>query len=320
MNASVKTAGGPPKFLAALASGFNTVANKAYLLILPIGLDLLLWFGPRFSLKTLLLPAINDLYGAPVAGMQEGAMLATVRQMMDFSLNRFNLLSLLSAVPVGVPSLMAGLLPLRNPLGLPLVVEVPTLGQAFSGWLLFALLGLVLGSLYFSAVARATAGSKEHFSLPRAVWQTGQTLLLTLLLILLLFLLSIPVFIVSLITALFSPVAAQITLLFSGFVLLWILIPLVFSPHGIFAAGQNAFRAMLISLRLVRALFPGVGLFLLSAIILAQGLGVFWRMAPETSWLMLAGVFGNAFTGTGLLAASFIYYRSAASWASQVRK
>jgi hypothetical protein len=35
---------------------------------------------------------------------------------------------------------------------------------------------------------------------------------------------------------------------------------------------------------------------------------------------MLAGLFGNAFIGTSLLAASFIYYRGAASWASQFRK
>jgi len=141
-----------------------------------------------------------------------------------------------------------------------------------------------------------------------------------LLLLFLLFLLSIPIFIVTFLLALISPSIAQFSLVFSSFLVLWILIPLVFSPHGIFAAGQNAFRSMLISLRLVRALFPGVGLFLLSAVILAQGMGVLWRLSPETSWLMVAGVFGNAFIGTGLLAASFIYYRGAAAWASQSRK
>jgi len=35
---------------------------------------------------------------------------------------------------------------------------------------------------------------------------------------------------------------------------------------------------------------------------------------------MLGGIFGNAFIGTGLLAASFIYYRGAAAWAIRQRQ
>jgi hypothetical protein len=320
MNASVKTAGGPPKFLGALASGFNLVANKAYLLLLPIALDLLLWFGPHFSLKTLLGPALIDLYTMPGAGPNESAMLETMRRLVDLTLNRYNLLSQLSGIPIGVPSLMTGILPVDNPLGKPLTIEVAGTAQALSGWLLFALLGLVLGSFYFGAVARASASPGERISFQNSIWQTGQTLFLTLLLLVLLAALSIPIIIVTFVIALISPALAQVALFFSGFLILWVFIPLVFSPHGIFAAGLNAFRAMLVSMRLMRALFPGVGLFLLSAIILAQGLGMLWRLAPESSWLMLAGVFGNAFTGTGLLAASFIYYRGAAAWATQNHK
>ena len=259
MNASAATANEPPKFQNALVSGFNVVANKAYLLLLPIALDLLLWFGPHFRLKTLLEPAFRDIYSLPAAGASDAAMLSTMRQLADFSLSHFNLLSLLSAVPVGVPSLMAGILPLANPLGEPLAIEVPSLGQAFSGWLLFAILGLVIGSVYFGAVSRATASPPEQFSVPRAVWQAGQVLFLTLILLILLFLLSIPIFVVTFLLALISPAIAQFSLLFSSFLLLWILIPLVFSPHGIFAASQNAFRSMMISLRLVRALFPESG-------------------------------------------------------------
>jgi hypothetical protein len=70
----------------------------------------------------------------------------------------------------------------------------------------------------------------------------------------------------------------------------------------------------------VRTLFPGVVIFLLSGVVLAQGLGYLWRMAPENSWLMFAGIFGNAFIGTGLLAASFIYYRGAAAWALRLQQ
>ena len=135
-----------------------------------------------------------------------------------------------------------------------------------------------------------------------------------------LLLLSIPFGVMIALFQLVSPGLSRIGMLLGVFMLLWILIPLVFTPHGIFASGKNAFRAMLISGRLVRALFPGVGLFLLSAVIMAQGMGLLWHMAPDDSWLMLAGIFGNAFIGTGLLAASFVYYRGAAAWAMNARK
>jgi uncharacterized SAM-binding protein YcdF (DUF218 family) len=100
---------------------------------------------------------------------------------------------------------------------------------------------------------------------------------------------------------------------------LWLFIPLVFSPHGIFAARQNMLRSMVISARMVRLLFPGIGLFLLSVLILAQGMGYLWRIPNESSWLMLAGILGNAFISTGLLAASFFYYRGAISWVETLR-
>ena len=59
---------GPPKFIPALVSGFNLVAGKFYLLLLPIALDLFLWFGPHFRLKTLLYPAIQELFATQSGG------------------------------------------------------------------------------------------------------------------------------------------------------------------------------------------------------------------------------------------------------------
>jgi hypothetical protein len=133
-------------------------------------------------------------------------------------------------------------------------------------------------------------------------------------------LISIPAVILITVMALISLALAQFGLLAVSFVLLWILIPLIFSPHGIFAARQNVVRAMLISTRMVRLLFPGVGLFLLAALILAQGMGYLWRIPPETSWLSVAAVLGNAFVSTSLLAASFVYYRGAINWVEQLRR
>ena len=312
----------PPRLMSALTSGFNLVAGHIYLLLLPLGLDLLLWFGPHFSLKTLLQPIIADwLKGIQVMGGSEMLnMTSSIQGLWEVLLERFNLLSFLSTIPVGVPSLLVGTAPVQNPLGMPVAYDVSSWSQAVSGWLLFSLLGLVLGSLYFGMVARSTASQAEPFSLARAVWEGGQVILLTLLLILLLILLTIPVTLVATILAMISPGLAQLALLLMSFILLWLFIPLIFSPHGIFAARQNMLRSMLISARMVRLLFPGIGMFLLSVLILAQGMGYLWRIPDESSWLMLAGILGNAFISTGLLAASFFYYRGAISWVETLRR
>lgn len=308
--------------MAALTSGFNLVAGHIYLLLLPIGLDLLLWFGPHFSLKSLLQPVIEDWINGiqTMGGSEMQNMTSSIQVLWEVLLERFNLLSFLSTLPVGVPSLMVGTAPVQNPLGTPVVYDVSSWSQAFSGWLLFSLLGLVLGSLYFGMVARSTVSPNEPFSLARTVWETGQVILLTLLLIMLLILLTIPVTLVTTILAMISPGLAQLALLLMSFILLWLFLPLVFSPHGIFAARQNVLRSMLISARMVRLLFPGIGLFLLSVLILAQGMGYLWRIPDESSWLMLAGILGNAFISTGLLAASFVYYRGAISWVETLRR
>jgi hypothetical protein len=312
----------PPRLIACLSAGFNLVAGRVYLILIPVALDLLLWLGPHFRVRQLFQPFIADWIDAvQTAGSTEMInMLGAIRQLWDILLERFNMLSFLSTLPVGVPSLLTGVAPLKNPIGAALVLEVGSWSQVFSGFLLFSLLGLVLGSLYFGAVARSTAQPAQPFSFQQFTWETGQVFLLALTLIALLILLAIPVSIVTTILAMISPGLAQLALLVMSFIMLWLFIPLVFSPHGIFAARQNVLRSLLVSARMVRLLFPGVGMFLLSVLILTQGMGYLWRIPTETSWLMLAGILGNAFISTGLLAASFVYYRGAMRWVEELRR
>jgi ABC-type transporter Mla maintaining outer membrane lipid asymmetry permease subunit MlaE len=61
----------------------------------------------------------------------------------------------------------------------------------------------------------------------------------------------------------------------------------------------------------VRFILPGTGMFVLSVLVISQGLDVLWSAPPLTSWMMLIGIGGHAFIATGLLAASFVYYRDA---------
>ena len=95
---------------------------------------------------------------------------------------------------------------------------------------------------------------------------------------------------------------------------IWLVLPVFFSPHGIFILGQNAFAAILQSLRMIRFTLPTSGLFLLGSLLISEGLGYLWRIPPNDSWLTLVAISGHAFISTGLLAASFIYYRDINVW------
>jgi hypothetical protein len=111
-----------------------------------------------------------------------------------------------------------------------------------------------------------------------------------------------------------NPALATGALLVAALFGMWFLIPLIFSPHGIYTRQQNAVTSMLTSVRLVRYFMPNVSLFILIAFLLSQGLNRLWLVPPADSWLMLIGIVGHAFISTALLAASFIFYRNASAW------
>jgi hypothetical protein len=92
------------------------------------------------------------------------------------------------------------------------------------------------------------------------------------------------------------------------------LMPVFFSPHGIYTFDQDALRALLNSLRMVRFTLPNTGLFLLTFLLLNNGLNFLWTTPAQDSWWMLVGILGHAFVSTALLAASFVYYRDLNTW------
>jgi uncharacterized membrane protein YdcZ (DUF606 family) len=76
----------------------------------------------------------------------------------------------------------------------------------------------------------------------------------------------------------------------------------------------SALTSMLTSMRMMRFILPGTGLFFLTIVILSQGLDLLWQVPPASSWLSLVGIAGHAFITTALLAASFRYYQDATVW------
>ncbi len=302
----------PPRLVQSLRAGFDTVATHIGLILFPIVLDCILWFGPHLNLNTLFQSRIAELFSLPGFDSPDAAaLIKTSQDIWQTIIPNFNLVSALRTFPVGVPSLMSGQAPMETPLGGAPIRQVTSLSGAFAWWLLFILVGMVAGSLYFKMVARAVNRDKSPLTVQLSVWTATQVILLALTWVVLLIALMIPGTFFLTVLALINPVIAQFAVFVFGILLIWILVPLLFSPHGIFVYHQNALISMLTSARLVRFILPGTALFFVSGLVLSQGLDLLWVAPPPTSWMASIGVVGHAFITTSLLAASFVYYRDA---------
>ncbi|MBW6473042.1 MAG: hypothetical protein K0B14_07975 [Anaerolineaceae bacterium] len=310
----------PPQLIPTILAGFNTVANHIGLILFPLGLDLLIWFGPQLKLEKLLKPiysnAIQTLIAYNNAEMRQ--LLEASQKEMEMILGRINLTSSLSTFPIGIPSLLSGQGINETPLGAPTIYEIPSFGLIVFILIVFIISGLFLGSLYLSVIAHSTNPDKDKLNLNGLFNKMIKGVGLSIVLVIILIILVMPVLFIISLFSLFSPALSQFLLIISTFVLIWLLIPLIFSPHGIFARNMGILQSILHSTKVVRSYLPGTGMFLLAAILLAQGLDLLWIAAPSNSWLTLVGIIGHAFIYTALIAASFIYYQRSCEWTQEL--
>lgn len=307
----------PPGVFGSLKAGFDVVSNRVALILLPLGLDLLLWLGPRLSVDGLLSPYFRFLLEQARRGVAEAdlELFAQYQSLVLGWLRDFNLLSLLAKLqlfPIGISSLSAQTLPVENPLGLSNVVIVSSVWIVLGLVFVLVPLGWVGGGVYFRQVAGSILRAEEAgVSVLHAVFQT---ILLSVIWLAGFFILFLPLTMALGLLAMISPLLANIVLLVVAFLSFWLIVPLFFTPHGIFVRRQNAFRSIFSSLRMARFTLPTSGMFVLIAFLLSRGLDLLWSAPENDSWLALVGFAGHAFITTVLLAASFIYYRDMTDW------
>ncbi len=311
----------PPKMIKSLRAGFDAIANHIAVILIPILLDMLLWLGPHVQIKQLLLNLIETLTSSSAwNAAQTEVLLSDNLELMQQAANRLNLMTSLRAYPVGVPSLMAGKLPLEIPGGSPLLWDIPNLWLIIGVVLVLYLTGLGIGSLYFSIVAQAAVDGKVQWHQAIRDWPRAmlQVLSLTLALILVLLVISIPTSCILSVIAWGGISLGQLAIFIFLGAIIWLGFPLIFTPHGIFADRSNVLMALRKSIRITRMTLPATSLFFLAILVISQGLDILWRVPAENSWLMVVGVVGHAFITSGLLAASFVYYRDADRWVQSV--
>jgi len=314
----------PPGVMGSLRAGFDAVSRHVALILLPAALDVLLWLGPRFSVDGLLAPFLNMIFDQTRLTLTSSA---EVRRFTEFeslfnqTVEHFNLLSLLGRLqtfPVGVSSLLARSMPAETPFGSQPVVQISSLPGLIGLALLLVTGGWVLGALYFRWVSGTTLGETGSGTGISSLWAIIQTLILSGVWLIGLIMFLIPVTLVLTVLTLLSPVLAGAALFILLALSFWLIVPLFFTPHGIFVRKQNAFYSIFTSLRMVRFALPTSGFFVICWFLLSTGLNYLWSVPPGDSWMTLVGIGGHAFITTALLSASFVYYRDMNAWLQTV--
>jgi hypothetical protein len=314
----------PPGVMGALRSGFEAVSSHVWLILLPLLLDVFLWLGPRLSVDRLVNPFFRMIFTQARTTLTSSAdveRFAAYQSAFSELVERFNLLSLfgkLQSFPVGISSLLAQTMPVETPLGSQNVVHITSIPGLLVLLFLFTMVGWIFGGLYFRSVSGIVLGNTSRGMMISLSWAIIQTLLLSVIWVIALMMILIPLMFVLTILTLLSPLLASgavlVVLLFS----FWLIVPLFFTPHGIFVRRQNAFSSIFASMRMARFTLPTSGLFVLCVFVLSTGLNYLWSVPTDDSWMLLVGIAGHAFITTALLAASFVYYRDMNAWLQTV--
>jgi len=302
----------PPSLMKALTAGFDAITNHIGLILFSVGLDLLLWMGPHIRLVEIFRPVFADALSLSGRATPEGESLARLFEAYAEALERFNLLSALRVLPIGVPSLMASRGPVAYPGGEPWVWDVPSVGIGLLLWVIISLVGLVAGTLYFAVIGQAALAGRVHWrkAFARWPWASLQSLALSIIWFALLMTVIAPLSCLVFLSMIGGPAVGVLLIAVYVFLAVSILFPLVFSPHGIFVHGLAAWPSLRKGIRLVqyRETRWHTMLFILIAGVLVYGFSLLWQLPDETSWVAMVGVVGHAFITAGVLAASFVYY------------
>ncbi|MEK7327245.1 MAG: hypothetical protein AAB217_18525 [Chloroflexota bacterium] len=314
----------PVGVIESLTTGFEAVASHLGLILFPMTLDVFLWLGPHLSINPIVQKSVDLVKSfrfSDPASIEGQKRWAELLQVMG---ERTNVFTMLSTAPLGVPSLIAGQLPVALPGGQPVILPISNELLFLTLALAFALLGLLLGAIYFNMVGSLLRDGDAKPGLPQTVrriiinWAnlTAFCLIVGVVVVFV----SLPAVIFIALLRLLSPFLGELALSMWGALVLWVFAYLAFSLHGMVLKGRGVFGSMWDSIRLVQwNLWAVMGLFIL-IFLLNWGLGYVWSLPKPDSWLTLAGIAGHAFVSTGLVAATFVFYKDRYRWWAEMRQ
>ncbi len=315
MQTLIKAEDKPLGVIESLQQGFNFLNRHLWLLFPPIFLYILLWFGPRVTLK----PLVQQLQGLLINQPEMPPELAPNFEAAVESLqslgSSYNVLSLLAGLLTGMPSLLARfdfqtvVSPMSN------VIQLDDWQTAVLLVLLLIPTGILFGSFWLTmmvfAINEQPVRSTAFVRRWGWVWLNANLYFFALLAAIVTF--SLLFGIVGAFTLLLGPIGALMINLFWIFFLgfsVWLSIGLYFVIISVAMDGVNLARAIWRSLNVVgRNAISTLG-FLILTFVLMEGFARIWARLSVQEWGVALGVFGNAYLGVAITVAAFLFYQS----------
>ena len=296
-----------------LQVGFNTVARRIWLLVVPVALDIYFWLGPRLSIAGLVHRIAQGLAIPAEADPMVTDYLKGVQESLEGIGEDFNLFFLLKQEILGMPSLMSGQAGKEatagwaNP-----VIDLDSALVVGLAMVLISLLGLLLGCFYLDLLAGQVRREDPAFSARRLFSFWGLMILLGLIVLAALTVFALTQGVTIAVASVISSVlGALLTVFWLGVMLLgtvglffaiFTVDAVVINQVGVLTGVRNSYEVVR------RNLWASLGFFLLVNLI-GWGMPIVWRRISVNALSTLLGIAGNAFIGPDLVTASLIFYR-----------
>jgi len=308
-----------PSVMKALANGFKDMATHAYLILVPIVLDLGLLLGPRLTIEKFLSPLIKmiQLPAGLSADLVETVQ-SSLKALSDVA-NKYSLTAWLRTIPFGTPSLMAGRISTENPLGPAQIIPINNFGTLVSLFVIFTFIWLFITSLYYTWNA-ITVYPKERDIRSNLMRKTSTLLLIPLIALLAILILILPIALILGISTAINPLLGSIVYFIALLVLINLLFPLLFTPHAIILENKNLLEAAKESIFIFKKSGVFASFFVVIVIFATYISDRLWQNPPDGSWMILVGIFGHAVVSTTLILASFYFFKDAKVFAYDITK
>ena len=304
----------------ALAGGFELILQNPWVLLLPVLLDLFVWLGPQISIKPLFqdwlawFNANAALPPNPSQEMQDSwAMFQGSLQSAGGSFNLFGV------VVSGMPSLF-WVAPPAEP-ARQILVELSDGLALVAALVPLALIGVFLTALYLELIGRAVRKETDWRSLAPRVLRVSTTIILFEIILLVGTLgFMFPLAIGTTVLLAVNQNLASAAVLLGMVAIIWLTLYLSFTLPAIVVSGAKAWQAIVNSIGIFRLSFPSAMGLIILIYLIHWGFGIVWDLFYDTPAGLVFDVIANAFLGSGLVAATMIFYADRMAWFNLLRE
>ena len=286
------------KVIDTLSEGFGAANRRPWIIAIPILFDLFLWLGPKATLG----PNLAQLIQAGLPAQYRG-----YEALVQQTAASFNVFSLAA---IYLPSLVVRLesTPLAS-FTADLGVNSPLVFLGLAAGTV--LVGLWLACLYLGLIAQVVRDGQTNLQLmASAVWRYWRRLIAFLFLVaLILAAVAVPFGLAYLVLASVSPSAGEFLALLVQIAFVWAIVYLFFSIQALLLSDAGPVQAIRLSVAVIASNFWAAITLIGLTFLIYLGLPIAWQLIATHPAGLAVGIIGNAYIGTGVAAAGFLFYQ-----------